>query len=395
MNDVSPELALVIEAAKLRSDAAAGERAATLAGRVADWWRVIRIAETERVVPSLARAVAALEPSAVPAPARAHIETRAGRMRERSSRLASEAARLCGVFAGAGIPLLIFKGPVADQGGYPIAGVRDFTDLDLLVRPSDIPRACALLGSEAYDLIAPEGIRERMAYEATSASFTFIHREHGAELDVHWHILPPVWRVPLDLDGLWRRARSFDLAEGTIMTFAPEDEAMMLALHGTKERWIRLRMACDMAHFVLAHPTIDWDLVLERARAQHCLRAVLLGMAIVESRLGGALPDAVHRAIGRDSAITRLEHRAWAMHATEQERDAALWRPSALRLLSLDRWTDRFQYVFRVVCMPRPHHVGLVRWPFEAYWSFVPVKLAHDYFALPIHHGLQRLRHLG
>jgi hypothetical protein len=65
-----------------------------------------------------------------------------------------------------------------------------------------------------------------------------------------------------------------------MMTLAPEDDLLILAIHGGKEMWWRLNWACDIAAFNESHPKLDWIAILERARAQGCLRMVLLAMSL-------------------------------------------------------------------------------------------------------------------
>src|SRR6516225_9785597 len=62
---------------------------------------------------------------------------------------------LLAALAGAGIPIISFKGPALSLIAYRNLSLREFTDLDFLVRPRDVVKARALFIRNGYVLDSP------------------------------------------------------------------------------------------------------------------------------------------------------------------------------------------------------------------------------------------------
>src|SRR5438477_1408735 len=102
---------------------------------------------------------------------------------------------------------------------------------------------------------------------------------------------PPTMALHIDYDALWPRARPASIFGHTMLTFAPEDTMIVLALHGGKELWWDIKWACDVADFIASHPALDWTEVAARSRAQGCYRMLLVATALARSCLGARIPD--------------------------------------------------------------------------------------------------------
>ena len=176
--------------------------------------------------------------------------------------------------ADAGVQALAFKGPVLAMQVFGDLGLREFRDLDLLIRDGDLPQAIKFLHGRGY----------ARAGRLTAAQFDLIHRIQGQEIlfkpnaaavEPHTRLTPMKMALDIDYDGLWRRATPMEVCGRDLLTFAPEDAFVVLAIHGGKELWWDIKWACDVADFVAAHPGLDWKTVASRARAQGCFSMLL------------------------------------------------------------------------------------------------------------------------
>ena len=113
-----------------------------LEARPLDWELVLERAEAERLAPLL---FALSDGLPVPAPVRDRL--RVAWVSARRSYLlgARQLSELLAAFVGGRVPVMPLKGPALAATLYRDPGLRPFTDLDLLVRSADLPRALRVL----------------------------------------------------------------------------------------------------------------------------------------------------------------------------------------------------------------------------------------------------------
>ena len=76
-------------------------------------------------------------------------------------------------------------------------------------------------------------------------------------------------------EPVWDRRGNASLDQFQIPVFGIEDSILGLAVHGSKHRWRRLNWVVDIAAMISAHPGIDWEVMLLRAREWSCWRRLL------------------------------------------------------------------------------------------------------------------------
>jgi hypothetical protein len=126
------------------------ERTRALLRENIDWSAVLQTALRHGVMPLLYRSLHTTCPDAVP-------QTFLERLRDcfcasagHNALLTRELLKLLHLLEGDGIPVLPFKGPVLAVAVYGNLQLRQFGDLDILVRKPDVRRATALLQAQGY-----------------------------------------------------------------------------------------------------------------------------------------------------------------------------------------------------------------------------------------------------
>ena len=158
---LSIEAALVLSCATTAATPARTELASETAARVIGWDRVIDIAKHHAILPLVHRYLKAECPSAVPEPAIAKIRTEWQLIILYNRHLTAELVRLMGLLETAGIPAVTFKGPVLAAMAYGSIELRQFSDLDILVRQTDLPQIAKILTGQGY--VSPHTRREGLA----------------------------------------------------------------------------------------------------------------------------------------------------------------------------------------------------------------------------------------
>lgn len=192
------------------------------------------------------------------------------------------AAALAARFAGAGIPLVILRGLALGLTVYPRPFLRPFSDLDLLVLKSDLPRAKAIL-REAGLRPAPGTFPERY-FERHHLHLPYHHPPTGLPVELHWALDHPYTLSRIDYPALLAGRREATFEGSTIPVLGDEDRLITLGFHLDKHvpflpelrgeaefpalllRGGWLLWVLDLRQVIMAAgPGMDWNSLAERA----------------------------------------------------------------------------------------------------------------------------------
>lgn len=324
-----------------------------------DWQKLIELALRHRVIPLFHGQIAGLVPDEVGARIKdLHLSNAA-----RNITRAEEVRRLDGRFRDAGVPLLFLRGPVLAASVYGDLSLRQFSDLDLLVRPRDVQAATRILLSEGYQpQFQLDDLQERTLTRFRTER-CFIRAGDRSVVDLHWQLLPRFFSFEED-DLLW--SRSVDSAN--VRTLGREDLFLFLCVHGAKHGWDQLALVCDLAEMIRAGRGMDWAGALARAEARGKTRMVALGLELVRQVLGvtSSVAVRVDQKTSRlvDECRARLEEGVGAQKPGSSAKWSLAWR-------MLEGAGDRLAYAADLTMIPTGvdcERVRLPGWLFPAYY---------------------------
>jgi hypothetical protein len=307
------------------SSIATPERTARLRALVdegVDWQLAIDMASVQAVMPLVYRYLAAELEGALPPDAASSIRRAFYGNSVRNLHLARELVRLTALLEQGGVEALALKGPALAMTAYGAVTMRQFNDLDLLVRKSEVGRAAEILRAAGYaprpgyglaDVDRPGGYEIAMA---RAGALT--------DIDLHWRLIPPYFPLALDGEELWRRAVRIEIEGAPVRTLAPADHLLYLCAHGAKHGWQALGGICDLAELIRASSrasapalsqsssqtlsqslSIDWDELSARAERAAAHRALELGVLLAHELLDAAVPAGLLEAARREPAVVR------------------------------------------------------------------------------------------
>jgi len=312
--------------------------------------------------------------------------------RRKNRVLFDELARLIEALASDGVDAIPFKGPVLTIQAYGDLGLRAFQDLDLLILDSDMARTITTLTGLGYE--RKGGLTEaQIEMIQRLQGKDFVYRE-DAEIGVepNMRFTPAHMALDIDYDGLWRHARRTSVNGRTMLTLAPEDDLLALAVHGGKDLWCKIKWACDVAALIGSQSKLDWGALAERARAQGCLRIILLAVSLARTYFHATVPDAIAALERADPVIEPMVQRI----VMRWQADKPIGAPSN-KTLSMDRLrihdgvVRRVRYVARTLLLPGTHLVTSVPLPKGLSFAYVPIGIANDLIALPLQRAHRRM----
>lgn len=214
-----------------------------------------------------------------------------------------------------GIDVMLLKG-AALSDVYTSPAQRPMADIDLLVRPKDVPRAAKLL--ERHGLTAAHDVRDPVQVACVHSIAFESSTGFKGSVDLHWMASPQLapsgiaaaqWHRPwfehLADDEFWNRARTADFMGVNVYAPSMTDLLFLVVLHGVRfgiaddTRW-----AVDAATILrYRHDEIDWEFFVDQAIRRRVAAVTATALAFLRDNvfigsLEGEIPPAV---------ITRLQ----------------------------------------------------------------------------------------
>ena len=298
---------LLLACARLTLAPEERDRVRELARADLDWAAVFRLAAWHGLRPLLRRH---LEAVATPAlrPVLVELWAETEEIARHNRALATELDAIRAHLAAAGICCVPFKGPTLANEVYGDVGLREFGDLDILLRRDEVVDARECLVARGYRPEYPLAPAAEAAFLGSAAQYHLVlrHGETGLLVELHWRS-DRDFPVERDDPAWWSAAARDGVSR--------EDLLILLCVHGTKHYWRSLGWLVDVAELVrCGGEDLDWEAVTTRARELGCGLRLGVGLRLARELLDVPLPPPavpVAGAVGVEALAHRLE--AWAL----------------------------------------------------------------------------------
>jgi hypothetical protein len=354
------EFELIIAASSCQSDT---ERSAQISAVLADhlnWPKVISLAAHHGVIPVFYTNLAG-HSAEIPAEAFRLLATKFENNTRQALRLTGLLIKALDALESRGVQALPYKGPGLSKILYNNVARRQFSDLDILVRPADLPRAKLVLTE--IGLLPHLHLTDaaEQAYVASGYEYSFDGFGQKNVLDLQWRILPRFYSVDFDIDSFFQRAQVIKLNERQVHTLSPEDLLLVLCVHAAKHIWGRLSWVRDLADLAASAPC-KWELVLDQARLVGVSRIVGISFFLAQALLGAATPSPLKsltseravQSLGSDILREFVESTNFDTH-----RLGYFQRIAGLR----ERASDKLRFFTRLAFTPSVSEWNLLRLP--------------------------------
>jgi hypothetical protein len=284
-----------------RADSSA-ELVTTAICKPLDWAKLLAQADEHSVLPLLASHLQDLPLSIVPLDAHTHLHTWLRAQALFTLTLSAELFQILERFAGLGIGVLVTKGPALAMRCYGDAGMRQYGDLDLIVREVDIRRSTQAMLELGYEPRVP-----LMSIDVKKTAGEYAFRKSRTQTLVEFHT-EQTFRYhprPLQIENLFQR-RNFVTIDGRdVATLSLEDELVLICVHGAKHFWERLMWIADVAALI-SRQAPDWDRAQALAREVGAERILRLGLRLASDMLNAEVPVQVQSDVSSDRTVAKL-----------------------------------------------------------------------------------------
>lgn len=268
MEFVRPEAELMVQCARTFIEPERAECISHLLQKPLDWDYLIKQSYRHRLLPLVTFQLNAIAPESVPAASmQAMREYQQGITGENLS-LAGELIKLLRLFEQSELPVIPLKGPVLAQLVYKGLALREYFDLDVLVRPADLERVKALLIDNGYYRRRAQTDEERAHLQPNCYNLSYRTPDGKADLEIHWALADDYFTGISDSERFWCCAHSVSFMQQSVLVPSNEDLLLYLCGHGYRHRWTQLSWVGDVAEVIGAAPNLDWDSVFEQMRVR-------------------------------------------------------------------------------------------------------------------------------
>lgn len=371
-----------------------------------NWGRLLALAERHCVIAPLYRSLTT-HLGTLPAEI-GDLRNRFRINRVRNRTLSRELIRLNRLFSEAGIAIIPYKGPEMAQRCYGDVALRQFKDVDFLIRRRDLRQVCELLVADGYHSEMPADPQLQRYRERHFKEWSFLRHDvpgtsrvlpdlrlpthpkfQALILEPHWAITARRFHLRVDYEGLWRRSHVSEFAGAALRELADADLALILCINACKAGFSRLQLVADVAAALHRLEPTAWEAALERAREADAQRIVLLATRLAQNVLHVPLHPSLIAAQGTDPGITRLSLRA-AARVRRGEPDRATARLTGFDPLIMQSWRrrrHRLHYLYESLTEPRYWHLAHLPLPASLHALYRP--------AVPVMNSLRLLARIA
>lgn len=297
----------------------------------------------------------------------------------------AELLKILALFERHALIAIPYKGPVLAASVYGNLALREFTDLDVLVRKQDIPKARELLNSLGYRQHLHLADGQEAAFLHAWGEYVYVHGDNGTVVELHWALAKRHHSWRLGLEDLWGNLERLSFGGNSVLTPSPENLLLILCMHGSKHLWERLGWICDVAELIRGNKRLRWHPLLERAGAVGTERMLLLGLLLASSLLEAPLPEEVLRKAWADPKVQMIAERVRGRLFGEADTQKNIFKNVCFEadLLRLrERWQDKIRYCTLTMVTPSVEDLTFLRLPkpfWPLYYVTRPIRLTGKY----------------
>jgi len=338
-----------------------------------DWEIFIGLAEHHRVIPQVYQSLAPYS-DRLPVRDFSKIRSRYQANARNALWFTGELLRILKHLEDQGIAALPYKGPALAQTLYADVTARQFSDLDILVRPEEVPKAKQALAHLEYKPGLDLSIGQERDFISSGYECSFDGVAGPHLLELKWSILPRFYSIPFDVETLFHRAEHVRLGAHVFPTLSANDLFLVLCVHAAKHLWLQLSWLCDITALARSH-RVDWNSVWQQSRQLGIQRIVAVNLRLAHDLLGSPLPEEVETWLEQDRGSATIKSEILQIIRSAEPVDTESPVYFRLTLGLRERRLDQFRFLWRLLWTPSLSEWSLVDLPESLSWIYRGVRL--------------------
>ena len=348
--------------------------------RKLDWSVLLPLAEEHGVLGLLAERLRGGVESNVPEEGRQKLHEKQRALLLFELGLTAELFRLLESFSAASLEALVVKGPALSARAFGDSCVRQYEDLDLLVRQRDVSRFTELMTREGYE---PKISLNAIRAGRIPGEYVFRWPRTNRRVELHTEQTLRYFPRRFPVEEFFERRIFVSFDSHTIPALSAEDELLLICIHSAKHFWERLMWVADVAALVSREKDLEWEPMFSTAREAGAERMLSLGLLLAGEVFQTKLPREVERVIRSDRGAARLAGEITSRLPPSGHARRELLARALFRIRMRGGLLTGVAYLLRLTLSPTEEDWAENRLEkrkglFEALWR--PVRLARKYW---------------
>lgn len=330
-------------------------------GKPIQWKALFALAEQHGLQPLLYHTLSKIE-DRVPAAEMCSLQQIYQTNLLKSLFLSRELIRIVDHLRSAALDVLPYKGPALAEAVYGDIALRPAGDIDLFIRPSELPRirgAVRELGYVSHSLLS--SVEER-AFLKSGYEWAFDGPAGPNLLEVQWAIQPHFYAVDYNMDGLFSRALKTMVAGHEVNFPSPEDLFIVLSIHAAKHVWGRLIWLCDIAR-IMHTSDLNWTWIGSQAVELGVVRILHVTALLANTLVGSSIPTAMEEHLPYDPHAPSLAEEVEKRIISGLASNVQSFDYFRLMVQLRERKSDRVRFITRLAFTPGPSEWACLRLP--------------------------------
>ena len=298
IENLSREIQVVIHCSRLKFRYHEKNKVEKLLREKIDWGFVIETAEQHRVLPIVYKNLTENFTTVIPQTTFNALRFWFHNNTIHNKLLLRELTKLADIFKKLTIPAIFFKGPITALTIYGDIALRQFNDLDVLVKEEDYSRVQNQLVNSGYRKKTDWG------YECG-----YRNDDSGINVDLHQNLDEYNLSRNFNRTEQYNRLEQTQINNSKILSFSIEDTLISLCINYSKDLFInktKLSQISDIMNLVDNHKCLDWDAVINRASDLGVKRILFLCLILSKQIYGLKLSPKVEKQIKVDRKFKSL-----------------------------------------------------------------------------------------
>ncbi len=193
------------------------------------------------------------------------------------------------------IEVISFKGPTLSQLAYGDIVSRQYSDLDLLVKDSNVYEVVKVLNLNKYKVDLDLAILKNEALLEVGSDCS-LFTNNNIHIELHWKLFRKLINDNFDQYSIWENISNINLNSQNIKTLDINLYLLYLCVHGSKHLWERVEWITDVDRIINKYK-INWEDLLKLSKKLKVRNMFLLGLLISNSLYKTKLDQLIHNEI--------------------------------------------------------------------------------------------------
>ena len=251
------------------------------------------------------------------------------------------------------IKTIAFKGPVLSQMAYGDITLRQYGDIDILIRKKDRFNMINILENKGYipEIVLKNSTKETF-FNAVNV-IAFYNKSIGIRIEIHWELLSKNYAINWHEKVLWKDTKSIQVNNNKIDILSMELHLLYICVHSAKHLYERIEWICDIDRLINTNPNIDWQYILKEAKNMGITRMLYLGLALCKELFDLKIPEEIQNSISHDKKIPILINKIIKINYSDMIHQEKSINTLFLLLNMRENYIDKLKLLYKGIITPK------------------------------------------